>query len=169
MKRRRITVIGRGSHEVGATDWDAIASRTEEEILERSQDDPDTFFLGEGRAEHVTAVGPEDRTKVPVYIRLDADVLAFFRRGGKGYQTRINGVLRDHMQKQSSGSFVLREPVSTRKYANLWAIPDVFPRSSGEIEGDQVLNFQKAGKAGPNLDVAEYLAWGRESSLNKPC
>ena len=33
-------------------------------------------------------------TKVLTTIRLDADVIAFFRAQGRGYQTRINDVLR---------------------------------------------------------------------------
>lgn len=32
--------------------------------------------------------------KTPVNMRLDADVVAWFRAQGKGYQTRINAVLR---------------------------------------------------------------------------
>jgi uncharacterized protein (DUF4415 family) len=36
--------------------------------------------------------------KRPVSIRLDADVVAWFKRFGKGYQTRINEVLRSYME-----------------------------------------------------------------------
>ncbi len=36
--------------------------------------------------------------KTAVSIRLDPDVLAFFRKQGKGYQTRINAVLRAYMK-----------------------------------------------------------------------
>ena len=35
--------------------------------------------------------------KKPVTLRLDADVLAWFQRGGAGYQTRINRALRKLM------------------------------------------------------------------------
>jgi uncharacterized protein (DUF4415 family) len=37
--------------------------------------------------------------KKAVQIRLDADVLAWFRGHGKGYQSRINAVLREVMQR----------------------------------------------------------------------
>ena len=40
--------------------------------------------------------------KQPVSIRLDSDVLAWFKRFGKGYQTRINEVLRRYMEHNSS-------------------------------------------------------------------
>jgi uncharacterized protein (DUF4415 family) len=39
--------------------------------------------------------------KKPVTLRLDADVLAWFKKEGDGYQTRINGVLRKIMTEES--------------------------------------------------------------------
>jgi len=36
--------------------------------------------------------------KMPVTVRLDADILDFFKRGGRGYQTRINRALRQIME-----------------------------------------------------------------------
>ena len=36
--------------------------------------------------------------KRPVTIRVDADVLAWLKREGRGYQTRINKLLRDAME-----------------------------------------------------------------------
>jgi uncharacterized protein (DUF4415 family) len=39
-------------------------------------------------------------TKLPVGIRLDDDVLAWFKASGPGYQTRINTVLRRHVEAQ---------------------------------------------------------------------
>lgn len=38
-----------------------------------------------------------------VTIRLDVDMLEWFKAAGPGYQTRINQVLRDHMDAQRSG------------------------------------------------------------------
>jgi uncharacterized protein (DUF4415 family) len=43
--------------------------------------------------------------KKPVTLRLDADVIAWFQTGGRGYQTRINRALRQLMLKeQKAGS-----------------------------------------------------------------
>lgn len=36
--------------------------------------------------------------KEPISIKLDKDVLAFFRKQGRGYQTRINAVLRRYVE-----------------------------------------------------------------------
>ena len=38
--------------------------------------------------------------KKPVTLRLDADVLAWFRRDGRKYQTRINSALRKVMESE---------------------------------------------------------------------
>ena len=38
--------------------------------------------------------------KKPVTLRLDADILAYFQRGGRGYQTRINQALRKTMMEE---------------------------------------------------------------------
>jgi uncharacterized protein (DUF4415 family) len=38
--------------------------------------------------------------KRQITLRLDPDILAFFRRHGKGYQTTINAVLRRYMETQ---------------------------------------------------------------------
>jgi uncharacterized protein (DUF4415 family) len=48
-------------------------------------------YLPEGFADMYKPV------KKPVTLRLDADVLAWFQRGGRGYQTRINRALRKLM------------------------------------------------------------------------
>ena len=40
--------------------------------------------------------------KQQITLRLDADVIAWFKahaRGGRGYQTDINGALRDHVRR----------------------------------------------------------------------
>ncbi|WP_427901721.1 BrnA antitoxin family protein [Marinobacter bryozoorum] len=40
--------------------------------------------------------------KQPVTLRIDEDVLEWFRSQGKGYQTRINKLLRLYMESQQS-------------------------------------------------------------------
>jgi uncharacterized protein (DUF4415 family) len=38
--------------------------------------------------------------KKPVTLRLDADIVAWFQRRGRGYQTRINSALRKMMLEE---------------------------------------------------------------------
>jgi uncharacterized protein (DUF4415 family) len=40
--------------------------------------------------------------KETVTIRLDADVLHWLKRGGKGYQSRMNSILRKEMNKKAA-------------------------------------------------------------------
>jgi len=41
--------------------------------------------------------------KQPVTVRIDADVLAWLKSKGKGYQTRINQILRGAMHQSRTG------------------------------------------------------------------
>ena len=41
--------------------------------------------------------------KKAVSLRIDADVLAWLRKDGKGYQTRVNRLLRQEMLKELAG------------------------------------------------------------------
>jgi len=47
--------------------------------------------------------GPQKTpTKVMTTVRLDADVIAFFKSQGRGYQTRINDELRKVVKKRQT-------------------------------------------------------------------
>lgn len=76
------------------SDWDAAQRmpQTEVEHLAEAEDGP----LPEGW-ESTVAIGLPAR-KQAVHMRLDADVLDWFRGHGPGYQTRINAVLRSFVQ-----------------------------------------------------------------------
>ncbi len=42
--------------------------------------------------------------KQQITLRLDADIIAWFKalaRGGRGYQTDVNGALREHVQRRA--------------------------------------------------------------------
>ena len=48
----------------------------------------------------VHVVMPAEAPKVPISMRLDPDVLAWFKQGGKGYLSRMNAVLRAYVEAQ---------------------------------------------------------------------
>ena len=52
-------------------------------------------------------------TKVLTSVRLDADILAFFKSKGAGYQSRINAALRMEVERNLTG----RPRTTTRKRA----------------------------------------------------
>jgi uncharacterized protein (DUF4415 family) len=47
-----------------------------------------------------SAVMVDGLNKKAISLRVDPDVLAFFKEGGAGYQTRINAVLRAYVKAQ---------------------------------------------------------------------
>jgi uncharacterized protein (DUF4415 family) len=72
------------------TDWKRVRAMPQEEI-ERLADEEDGP-LPEGWEETII-LGLPPRKK-DIHIRLDSDILDWFQRQGRGYQTRINAVLR---------------------------------------------------------------------------
>jgi uncharacterized protein (DUF4415 family) len=48
--------------------------------------------------------------KRPVTVRIDADILAWLKRSGPGYQTRINALLRQAMRPSRTRSQKKRRP-----------------------------------------------------------
>ncbi len=50
--------------------------------------------------DNARVVMPAEAPKVPISMRLDPDVLAWFKQGGKGYLSRMNAVLRAYVEAQ---------------------------------------------------------------------
>jgi uncharacterized protein (DUF4415 family) len=67
-----------------------------------SVDAPEAESLGAEfwRSAHV--VMPAGKTSV--HLRMDSDVVAWFRAGGKGHLTRMNAVLRAYVETQKHGA-----------------------------------------------------------------
>ena len=83
----------------GRTDWKRVRGTTDAEIDEQIASDPDTApAVDEDWMEHAELVVPVN--KQAVSIRLDDEVLNFFKGLGRGYQTRINTVLLSFVRAQ---------------------------------------------------------------------
>lgn len=76
------------------SDLARLDALTDEQI-----DDSEIPALGEAFFTKATAQWPP--LKKQLTVRLDADVLAWLRSTGKGYQTRINHILRAAMEHQT--------------------------------------------------------------------
>ena len=77
---------------VSKTDWKRLSEMDDKDI--DTNDIPeldDAFFLN---AEIKVP------SKKPVTLRLDNDVLVWFKSQGRGYQSRINKLLRSYMESQ---------------------------------------------------------------------
>jgi uncharacterized protein (DUF4415 family) len=78
------------------TDWKRVDALRDEGIdfSETPELGPDFF------ARAILWPGP----KKQITLRLDPDVLTFFRKQGKGYQSTINAVLRKYVESRKSGT-----------------------------------------------------------------
>ncbi|HAH10587.1 MAG TPA: hypothetical protein DCL48_10845 [Alphaproteobacteria bacterium] len=79
------------------TDWARVAATTYEEVEAQIAADPDERDLVWDWSE--VYLRPP-RPKTVVNMRVDTDILEFFKQDGRGYQTRINAVLRGYVLKQ---------------------------------------------------------------------
>jgi uncharacterized protein (DUF4415 family) len=77
---------------------DLRAMREQGETL-TSTDAPE-IELDEDFWRNARVVMPDEKGKTPVSIRVDNDVLDWFKRQGKGYLTRMNAVLRAYVAAQ---------------------------------------------------------------------
>ena len=99
MRGKRTVGCTRDEAPEGRTDWARVDALTDAEIDEAIRADPDAApTLDEDWFRNAELVGPEGKEQVS--LRLDRDVVAWFRRQGRGYQTRMNAVLRAYVEAQ---------------------------------------------------------------------
>ena len=80
------------------TDWARVDAMTDEDIERAMRDDPDwQDFIDIDWSKAVMVI---PQKKKAISIRLDEDIVDFFQATGKGYQTRINAVLRHFVDEQ---------------------------------------------------------------------
>lgn len=85
----------------GRTDWARLDGTGEAEIAGSMAADRDDPGHNPQFWERARPVFP--RAKERVTMRLDADVVDWFRRQGAGYQTRINAILRGYVEHEKRG------------------------------------------------------------------
>ena len=93
-------------------------SRTDFARLDAMQDsDIDTSDIPEVSpqmfAKALVRRGLKPRTKTQLTLRVDSDVLVWFKKQGRGYQTRINTLLRAYMEEHQAQA--VRGKISSRR------------------------------------------------------
>jgi len=76
------------------TDWDSVDSLSDEKIDTSDIPAMDKEFFKNAELHMPTR-------KQSITVRLDNDVLEWFRKQGKGYQTKMNAILRAYMKAHS--------------------------------------------------------------------
>jgi uncharacterized protein (DUF4415 family) len=84
------------------TDWAYLDSLTDEE-LEASID-----FEDEGEFDWDNAFVGLPGPKRQITVRLDQDLIDWFKQQGRGYQTRMNAVLRSYVDAQKRAALTKR-------------------------------------------------------------
>ena len=102
LKRKGKRTTGRSTRadrRGGKTDWERVAKLSDRQIKKAAGSDPDAAPIADAAwFRRAKIVLPEP--KLAVSIRLDREVMQWFRRQGAGYQTRINAVLRAYVESQ---------------------------------------------------------------------
>ena len=90
---------GGGFREVESrTDWNRLNAMTEDEIEAAAKGDPDAVPLDDSFWDTARVVMPSRIPKRHQGMRLDADLIDWFKAQGPGWQTRMNAVLRSFME-----------------------------------------------------------------------
>jgi uncharacterized protein (DUF4415 family) len=88
------------------TNWAVVKTKAEDQLAADMASDPawqDVPADWVSRARAATGLMQRPReNKQQVTMRFDADVLEFFRHSGRGWQGRMNAVLRSFMERQGS-------------------------------------------------------------------
>jgi uncharacterized protein (DUF4415 family) len=73
-----------------------LIEMSDEEAARRAAADPDAGVIPPGFWDNAKVLLPE--TKQQITLRLDPEVIRFFKRTGKGYQSRMGAVLRSYVE-----------------------------------------------------------------------
>ena len=94
MKAKRMTHVS-AKQALGMkdkTDLARVRRQSDAEIVKAARSDPDAAVLPRAFWDKALVMLPQGKRQVT--LRLDVEVLDFFKKAGRGYQTKINRVLR---------------------------------------------------------------------------
>ena len=91
------TIVSRDDQQKARTDWARVDALTDAEIAAAVRDDPDAVPVDFDWSEAVLVIPPQ---KKAISIRVDEDVLDWFKGEGAGYQRRMNAVLRSYVEQR---------------------------------------------------------------------
>ena len=81
------------------TNWERLDALTEEDIVAAMRSDPDWADMVDVELDLDKITWTRTGAKTPVSLRLDSDVVDFFKQQGPGYQTRMNDVLLAYVEQ----------------------------------------------------------------------
>jgi uncharacterized protein (DUF4415 family) len=99
-KKRTKNIVSHHAHHLPIdtkTDWKRVDAMTEQELKRNARSDQATILANKKFWDSAKLVIPENSNKERITIRVDADILDWLKEDGRGYQTRINTILRSCM------------------------------------------------------------------------
>jgi uncharacterized protein (DUF4415 family) len=75
-----------------------LIEMSDEEVERRAKADPDAGAIPPGFWDKAKVFLPENKRQIT--LRLDADVIRWFRNSGRGYQSRMGAVLKSYVAAQ---------------------------------------------------------------------
>ena len=97
MKKRRKLVRYKSLDDVPVRPLNhKLIAMSDTEVERRAAADPDAGTIPPGFWDNATVLLPQ--AKQQITLRLDPEVIRFFRRTGKGYQSRMSAVLRSYVE-----------------------------------------------------------------------
>ncbi len=85
------------------TDWKRVDAMSEKELQDNANADKDTIIADEKFWREAHLAMPLIIGKERITIRIDTDILHWLKDQGRGYQSRINAILRTVMTTMKSG------------------------------------------------------------------
>jgi uncharacterized protein (DUF4415 family) len=172
------------------TDWERLRQMTDDEIEAAAREDPDSPLLDDEWLRAARLVAPSG-AKEQISIRLNEEVVAFFRSQGRGYQTRINDVLKAYVltQRLKAQRDALEEDEPSKATANESTVKrgdtmskgrdrTVYQRDDGKwvnkrhdkskassVHGTQKAAQQSARKNLQNQGGGELITKGRDGKI----
>ena len=105
--RKRGDIVSYTAEEVAAmrrrgedlTDWKRVEATTEAELEASVAADPDDIHEELDWSKAIMGLPPR---KKDIHISIDSDILDWFKKSGRGYQTKMNNVLRAFVQNRQA-------------------------------------------------------------------
>ncbi len=97
MNERPIIKRSKDEPRQGKTDWEAVDRLNDDDVAAAVAGDSDAAPLDVDWSDAELNIPP---SKKAISIRLDEDIVEYFRETGPGYQTRINAVLRHYLTRR---------------------------------------------------------------------
>jgi len=114
MKEKSITRVAlKDLHKIKSlTDWEALRAMTEEDIERAAASDPDAPMTTAADWKNARMVWPDGKERILIVI--DRDLAQWFGNRGPDYGTKINDVLRTHVEAHSQKEKAAKRSRSAR-------------------------------------------------------